>query len=165
MGLAMGFGLLVDNCIVVLENVYRRWNAGEDPERAAEEGSSEVVMPILASTATNLIVFLPFVYMQGDMRLYYVPLAVVVGLSQIASLVVGFTFIPAPSARLLKRRTRRAALGGDPRGDEAKPPRAPLYTRFYAAVVGWTLRNPWVTVTVAALMFGGSAWLFDKYVT
>jgi HAE1 family hydrophobic/amphiphilic exporter-1 len=162
MGLAMGFGLLVDNCIVVLENVYRRWRAGEDPGTAAEQGSSEVVLPILASTATNLIVFLPFVYMQGDMRLFYVPLAIVVGLSQIASLVVGFTFIPSLSARLLRGRQR-----GTPPAEPAAPAarRLPLYMRFYAAVVGWTLRNPWVTVTVAAAMFGGSWWLFDRYVT
>jgi HAE1 family hydrophobic/amphiphilic exporter-1 len=162
MGLAMGFGLLVDNCIVVLENIYRRWQGGEAPALAAEEGSRDVVMPILASTATNLIVFVPFVYLQGEMRMFYVPLAIVVGLSQLASFVVGFTFIPALSARLLGRRVRAAGTAAAPL---PAPPTPPLYTRFYAALVGWTLRHPWVTVSVAAAMFGGSAWLFDKYVT
>ena len=57
MGLAMGFGLIVDNSIVVLENVYRRWQSGERPAEAAEGGAKEVVLPILAATATTLIVF------------------------------------------------------------------------------------------------------------
>ena len=158
MGLAMGFGLLVDNSIVVLENVYRRRQAGDEPRRAAEQGAAEVVVPILASTATNLIVFVPFVYLQGEMRTYYVPLAIVVGLSQVASLLVGFSYIPAVTARLAKRRAGQgrpaAATGG-----------GPLYVRFYAALVGRTLRRPWLTVAAAAVLFWGSAWLFDNHVT
>ncbi|RMH17091.1 MAG: efflux RND transporter permease subunit, partial [Gemmatimonadetes bacterium] len=106
-GLAMGFGLIVDNSIVVLENVYRRWQRGEDAARAAEDGTREVVLPILASTATTLIVFVPFVYLQGELRVFYVPLAVVVGLTLLASLFVAFTFIPATAARLLARDARR----------------------------------------------------------
>lgn len=159
MGLAMGFGLLVDHSIVVLENIYRRWQSGDAPDRAAEVGTREVVLPLIASVATNLIVFLPFVYLQGEMRLYYVPLAVVVGLCQIASLFVGFTFIPGLAARLFRRRARRAMAAAP------TPSRPPLYTRFYATLVGWTLRHPWVTVSCAMLLFGGSLWLFDTYVT
>ncbi|MGB1780169.1 MAG: efflux RND transporter permease subunit, partial [Longimicrobiales bacterium] len=101
MGLAMGFGLIVDNSIVVLENVFRRWQGGEPAESAAEGGARDVVLPILASTATTLIVFVPFVYLQGELRVFYVPLAIVVALTLIASLFVAFTFIPSISARLL----------------------------------------------------------------
>ena len=169
MGLAMGFGLLVDNSIVVLENVYRRRQAGDEPRRAAEQGAAEVVVPILASTATNLIVFVPFVYLQGEMRTYYVPLAIVVGLSQVASLLVGFSYVPAVTARLAKRRAGRAlrtgAAGPHAAAPGARPAHVPLYARFYAAVIGWTLRRPWLTVTVTAVLFWGSAWLFDNYVT
>jgi hydrophobic/amphiphilic exporter-1 (mainly G- bacteria), HAE1 family len=101
MGLALGFGLIVDNSIVVLENIYRRWQGGEAPAVAAEEGAREVVLPILASTATTCIVFLPFLYLQGELRIYYLPLAVVVGLTLLASIFVAFTFIPALAARIL----------------------------------------------------------------
>jgi len=101
MGLAMGFGLIVDNSIVVLENIYRRWQGGERPILAAEKGASQVVLPILAATATTLIVFVPFVYLQGELRIYYVPLAIVVGLTLLASLFVAFTFIPALAGRIL----------------------------------------------------------------
>ncbi len=101
MGLAMGFGLIVDNSIVVLENVYRRWQRGESPLEAAETGSRQVVLPILAATATTLIVFVPFVYLQGELRIYYVPLAIVVGLTLLASIFVAFSFIPSLAGRIL----------------------------------------------------------------
>jgi HAE1 family hydrophobic/amphiphilic exporter-1 len=179
MGLAMGFGLIVDNAIVVLENVYRRWRGGEDAPSAAEGGTREVVLPILASTATTLIVFVPFVYLQGELRVFYVPLAVVVGLTLIASLFVAFTFIPSLASRILRRRGAGAGQAehrtteeatpvtppGEASGASAAPPRRPLYVRFYADVVGFTVRHPWAAFLVTAMAFGGSYHLFDKYVT
>ena len=156
MGLAMGFGLIVDNSIVVLENVYRRWQGGDDAPAAAERGAREVVLPILASTLTTLIVFVPFVYLQGELRVFYVPLAVVVALTLAASLFVAFTFIPSLAARILARGGGRARSGGA---------RRPLYVRFYADLVGFTVRHPWVTLVFTAAVFGGSYYLFDRYVS
>src|SRR5690606_14535790 len=69
---------------------------------AAHRGARDVVLPILAATGTTVIVVVPFVYLQGELRAYYVPLAVVVAVSLIASLFVAFTFIPAVSRRLLR---------------------------------------------------------------
>jgi HAE1 family hydrophobic/amphiphilic exporter-1 len=66
MGIALGFGLIVDNAIVVLENVYRYRGRGELAEVAAERGTRAVVLPVLASTLTTLIVIVPFVYLQGE---------------------------------------------------------------------------------------------------
>ena len=188
MGLAMGFGLIVDNAIVVLENVFRRWQAGRDPMGAATEGARQVVLPILTSTATTLIVYVPFVYLQGELRVFYAPLAIVVALTLGASLLVAFTFIPALAARVLPRvRGDEAGTGtfdgsqpdaargvpesgvpGKPRHPDLQEPRsqeAPLYTRLYSMIISFTLRQAWLTVTVAVLTFVGSWYLFDKYVT
>jgi HAE1 family hydrophobic/amphiphilic exporter-1 len=162
MGLAMGFGLIVDNSIVVLENVYRRWQGGEDGPTASERGTREVVLPIAASTLTTLIVFVPFVYLQGELRVYYVPLAIVVGLTLLASLFVAFTFIPALGARLLSGRPPRATQA--PSGSEAGVS-APLYIRFYEGLLGLSLRGPWLAVLLAAGALAGSWYLFDNYVT
>ena len=158
MGLAMGFGLIVDNSIVVLENVYRRWQAGEAAAEAAEQGARDVVLPILASTATTLIVFVPFVYLQGELRIYYVPLAIVVALTLVASLLVAFTFIPAVSARIL-------AIGARDRSGAGAATRRPLYVRFYSDLVSFNLRHPWLAILVTVSVFGGSYYLFDQYVT
>lgn len=165
MGLAMGFGLIVDNSIVVLENVYRRWQGGEAAATAAEAGAREVVLPILASTATTLIVFVPFVYLQGELRVFYVPLAIVVGLTLIASLFVAFTFIPALASRFL---AGNGPGGGSPGATgviSATPHgRRPLYLRFYSDLVGFTVRHAWMAMTFTVLVFGGSYYLFDRYV-
>ncbi len=192
MGLAMGFGLIVDNAIVVLESVFRRWQAGREAVDAAGEGTRQVVLPILTSTATTLIVFVPFVYLQGELRVFYVPLAIVVALTLGASLLVAFTFIPALAARVLPRVRRGTGAaeanatddrstgiatprrpGGAAREDgaarvasaTANHERPPLYTRVYSAIVGFTLHRPWLAVTVATLAFGGSWYLFENHVT
>jgi HAE1 family hydrophobic/amphiphilic exporter-1 len=170
MGLAMGFGLIVDNAIVVLENIYRKWQEGQQRDQAAagtavaaaEAGAREVGLPILAATATTVIVFLPFLYLQGELRDYYIPFAIVVGMSLLASLFVAFTFIPALAARLLVGSTKRA------RGAGPSMPRSegrPFYVRVYATLLRGTLRWPWVTALAALVILGGSYRVFDKYVT
>src|SRR5690606_18477789 len=159
MGLAMGFGLVVDNAIVVLENIYRHRRAGMAPDEAAAVGAREVVLAILAATLTTVVVLVPFVYLQGELQMYYVPLAIVVGFSLLASLFVAFTFIPALGSRILR------AVPPAPASAAAGAPGAPLYIRFYRAMIGFTLRWPWLTMVCSLLMLGGSYYLFDKYVT
>ena len=107
MGLAMGFGLIVDNSIVVLENIYRYHKMGLPAPIAAERGTREVVMPVVSATLTTMIVVVPFVYLQGELRLYYMPMGIVVGISLLASIFVAFTFIPALAARTLDRGNAR----------------------------------------------------------
>jgi HAE1 family hydrophobic/amphiphilic exporter-1 len=158
MGLAMGFGLIIDNAVVVLENVFRHARTAPDAEQAAERGAREMVLPVLAATLTTIIVFIPFVYLQGELRLFYVPLAIVVGFTNLASLLVTFSFTPALAGRLLGSKVRSIR-------ERARDERPPLYARVYAALVGATLRRPWVAVAASVLVLAGSAYLFDKYVT
>jgi hydrophobic/amphiphilic exporter-1 (mainly G- bacteria), HAE1 family len=157
MGLAMGFGLVIDNAVVVLENVHRHTRTAGSAEAAAERGAREMVLPVLAATFTTLVVFIPFVYLQGELRLFYIPLVIVVGFTNLASLFVSFSFTPALAGRFLRGEVRRAA---------AAPvrERPPLYVRVYAALVRGTLRFPWVAVVLPLLVLGGSWHLFDKNV-
>jgi HAE1 family hydrophobic/amphiphilic exporter-1 len=99
-GLAWGFGLVVDNAIVVLENVERRRSRGEGRLDAARHGARQVALPVVAATATTAIVLLPFLFLQGELRVWYVPLGWAVGFSIVASLFVAFTFVPSMAARL-----------------------------------------------------------------
>ncbi len=154
MGLAMGFGLVVDNSIVVLENIYRRWQEGRTREEATMGGASNVVLPIIAATGTNLIVLVPFVYLQDEQRLYYLPLAIAVGLSLLASLLVAFSFIPALAGKLLP--ARQEGFGG--------PARMPLYQRFYRTVVTGTLRWPWLTLSIPIAALCITGYLFNEHV-
>jgi len=164
MGLAMGFGIIVDNAIVVLENTYRKWRVAQwqGIAEVAEEAAKEVVLPILAATATTIIVFIPFVYLQGELRVYYIPLALVVVLGQLASLFVAFTFIPALAAKLLARGPAGRRAGGRTVPEDNGPP---IYVRLYAGLLRLTLRWPWVAIGLTLAAIGGSYFLFNKYVT
>ncbi len=169
MGLAMGFGLVVDNAIVVLENIYRYRRQGMAPLDAARQGARDVVLPILAATGTTVVVVIPFVYLQGELRIYYVPLAIVVGLSLLASLFVAFSFIPSLGAKLLARvrpRAGDAPIGTTPTATGAPlPGQRILLVRAYSGLVRASLRFPWATVVLGLSMLGGSYFLFDKFVT
>lgn len=100
-GLALGFGMMVDNSIVVLDNIHRHRERGSGRLAAASIGTSRVMLPILAGTATTIIVFLPFLYLQGELRVVYMPFALAVVVSLACSLLVSFTLIPSLAARFL----------------------------------------------------------------
>jgi multidrug efflux pump subunit AcrB len=170
MGLAMGFGLVVDNAIVVLENTYRRRRLGEAAVEAATRGAGDVALAILASTGTTLVVLIPFVYFQDELRIYYVPLAMVVGIALIASLVVAFTFIPSVGARILgavKPATDDSAPAPRNATEALIPPglRRSFIVRTYGGLISGSLRMPWLTVAIALVALGGSWYVFDKYVS
>lgn len=100
-GLALGVGMLVDNAIVVLENIFRYRNQGLDLREAAVEGSSEVGMAIVASTLTTVVVFLPVVFMGGMTAQIFKELALTVTFSLLASLFVAQTLVPMLSSKFL----------------------------------------------------------------
>lgn len=100
-GLALGIGMLVDNAIVVLENIYRMREGGLEAERAAVEGSEEVTAAIIASTLTTLAVFLPMVFIRGMSGVMFKQLAYVVSFSLACSLAVALSVVPMLSVRFL----------------------------------------------------------------
>lgn len=99
--LALGVGQLLDNSIVVLENVFRHRELGKEPKEAAIIGADEVTSPIIASTLTSVVVFLPMIFMQGMTGLMYRQLAFVVVFALICSLVTALTMVPMLSSKLL----------------------------------------------------------------
>lgn len=100
-GLALGVGMLVDNSIVVLENIYRFRQEGHSRKEAAETGAREVTMAITASTLTTVAVFLPIVFVEGMTATIFKQLALTVTMSLMASLVVSLTLVPMLSSKLL----------------------------------------------------------------
>jgi HAE1 family hydrophobic/amphiphilic exporter-1 len=141
---ALGFGLFVDDSIVVFENVLRHRERGAAPAEAAVRAPREVFVAVLASTLTTISVFVCFPYFQGRLKIYYLPLAVVISSALAASLLVSFTLIPALSPRFMRKvRVRPSA---------AAPKR---FERFLAV----TLRHPLpVLLVVAGLLCGSYKW-------
>jgi HAE1 family hydrophobic/amphiphilic exporter-1 len=149
-GLALGFGLFVDNSIVVFENVLRLRERGFPPVKAAIQGAREVFLPVLAATLTTMSVFFSFVYFTGRMKIYYLPLAIVITSALAASLLVSFSLIPALSPRLLKER---------------KKVKKEKFRNAYVKFLRFILRHPLEVVLIIAAIFYGSYKWFRSEVT
>ena len=101
-GLALGIGMLVDNSIVVIENIYRLRGEGYSIRKAAVEGASQVTGAIIASTLTTICVFAPSIFTEGITRQLFVDIALTIAFTLAASLLVALTFVPMMAAGLLK---------------------------------------------------------------
>ncbi len=102
-GLSLGIGMLVDNSIVVIENIYRLRGRGVPAARAAVQGTKQVGMSIVASTLTSVCVFLPVIFSSSIVRSLMQPMSLCIGYCLMASLVVAMTVVPASSATVLKK--------------------------------------------------------------
>ncbi|MGN0401922.1 MAG: efflux RND transporter permease subunit [Acetatifactor sp.] len=100
-GLALGIGMLVDNSIVVIENIYRLRGLGYGVKEAAMEGAKEVAGAITASTLTTVCVFLPIVFTEGITRQLFVDMGLTIGYSLLASLIIAMTVVPAMASKVL----------------------------------------------------------------
>lgn len=151
-GLALGIGMLVDNAIVVLENIYRKHEGGLAPDRAAIEGCKEVTGAVIAGTATTLAVFVPVVFLGGFAGVFFREMAVVVCFSLMCSLIVALTLVPMIASRLL-RGGARASFGR---------PSTPLFERGYRRVLARVLRRPGVVIVIATLVFVATGLLVPR---
>lgn len=143
--LALGFGMFIDNSIVVFENILRLRERGLTPREAAVQGPKEVFVAVLASTLTTMAVFFSFPFFQGKLKIYYLPLAIVIASAMAASLLVSFSLIPALSPRLIEKRKRTGS-------EEKRSPR-------FEKALSFLLRHPIeVLLVVAALLFGAYRW-------
>lgn len=102
-GLAIGVGMLVDNSVVVIENIYRLRGLGYTPIQSALNGARQISGAIVASTLTTICVFLPIVFVEGITRQIFVDMALTIAYSLIASLIVALTLVPAMSRGMLKK--------------------------------------------------------------
>jgi HAE1 family hydrophobic/amphiphilic exporter-1 len=157
-GLALGIGMLVDNAIVVLENIFRLREAGAGPEQAAVSGSEEVTSAIIASTLTTLAVFLPLVFVRGMSGVMFKQLSFVVGFSLLCSLGVAITLVPMLAARILHPKVL------DTRAERAWGQKvlfisSRIFTKFedgYKQVLHVALGHRFVIVAAGALILIGS---------
>ncbi|MGN1147571.1 MAG: efflux RND transporter permease subunit, partial [Lachnospiraceae bacterium] len=102
-GLALGIGMLVDNSIVVIENIYRLRSEGKSMREAAIDGAKEVAGAIMASTLTTVCVFLPIVFTEGITRQLFVDMGLTIAYSLLASLLIALTVVPAMASKMLTK--------------------------------------------------------------
>jgi multidrug efflux pump subunit AcrB len=145
-GLALGVGMLVDNSIVVIENIYRLRAEGVSAVRAAVQGTREVAGAIASSTLTTVCVFLPIVFVQGISRELFTDMGLTIAYSLLASLLVAMTLVPAVSSRALKQplQQKKTWFGS--------------FANGYGSLLSRSLQHKWVVLTASVLLLALSAW-------
>ena len=164
-GLALGIGMLVDNSIVIIENIFRYRESGSKANEAARHGTQEMANAIIASTLTTVAVFLPLVlFIRGLARELFRDLAFTVTFSLLASLVVALTLIPMLSSRIrrVKIKKKSSALLNVEEELEGRGAVLRFLDRVYRAVLGWSLRHRWVIVVLVLVLFGASLALIPR---
>ncbi len=161
MALGVSIGVLVTNALVVLENIMRHLQLGETPEDAAEIGTREISVAVIASTATNVVVFTPIAFMSGIVGQFFIQFALTVVFSTLFSLLISFTLTPMMAAKMLRQKVKK---------EESRN----LLTKFgdlwdrgyrdleayYRIALSWSMRHPFVTSFLVFLVFAYSLFLF-----
>ena len=152
-GLALGVGMLVDNAIVVLENIYRHREEGKKGREAAVIGSREVATAITASTLTTIAVFVPVMFIGGYTAQQFQQLAWVVSFSLLCSLVVALTVVPALCSR------RQSTGGSSVRILRYAERAMNSMAASYSELIGWSLANRGMVTLLAVASFVCAIWL------
>ncbi len=145
-GLALGIGMLVDNSIVVIENIYRLKKLGMSAKKAAVEGASQVGGAIIASTLTTVCVFAPIIFTDGITRQLFVDIALTIAFTLAASLIVALTFVPMMASGMLKN---------------AVEPKTKLYDKFrdwYGNMLYYILRLKPLVLILSLVLLVVSTW-------
>lgn len=158
-GLALGVGMLADNAIVVLENIFRRRESGAESENAAVSGSEEVISPIIASTLTTLVVFLPLIFVRGMAGVMFKQLSLVVGFSLLCSLGVAVTLVPMLAAKMLHLIRTHNPVANGPGSHKWFSISGRFFTRMednYKQLLHFALDHRKLVVASAVLLLVGS---------
>ncbi|MFW5984836.1 MAG: efflux RND transporter permease subunit [Halanaerobiaceae bacterium] len=158
-GLALGVGMLVDNSIVVLENIFRLREEGESPINAAETGSSQVAAAIISSTITTAIVFLPVVFIEGMASQLFSELSLTVAFSLFASLMMALTLLPMLSRFLLKEESQKGILATI--NKNIFDPFFNLVNKLFSGILKLCLDHPLIIVIIAIMFVGTGLLVFN----
>lgn len=149
-GLALAVGMLVDNSIVVIENIYRLRNLGYSRVKAAVIGAKQVAGAIASSTLTTICVFLPIVFTDGLARQLFVDMGLTIAYSLVASLVVALTVVPAMASAMLKNTK------------DAKESLFDKLTKLYEKGLGWNIDHGWLVILLATGLMAFAGWQVTK---
>ena len=153
-GVAAAIGLLIDDAIVVVENIYTHMSRGQSRREAVQSAVSEITIPIIGSTITPVVVFLPLTLLTGVTGVFFRSLALTMSVALLTSLVLALGFTPILAERFVKAKpdsnadeeTHGRILGG--------------IIRRYETVLGFALDNRWIVALTILLVFVGSFFLY-----
>lgn len=144
-GLALGIGMLVDNSIVVLENIYRNRSLGVDRVTASIDGTNEVSMAVTASTLTTIAVFIPIVFTGGLAATIFKDFALSIVIALMSSLMVALTLVPMLSSKLIAVKNLESEI-------EQEKKHGPLVV-IYKKILSFSLRHRLITIIISIALF------------
>jgi len=153
-GVAAAIGLLIDDAIVVVENIYTHMSRGQSRREAVQSAVSEITIPIIGSTITPVVVFLPLTLLTGVTGVFFRSLALTMSVALLTSLVLALGFTPVLAERFVK-----AKPGSNP-DEETHGGILGAIIRRYEAVLGFALDNRWIVALTILLVFVGSFFLY-----
>jgi HAE1 family hydrophobic/amphiphilic exporter-1 len=151
LGLIVGIGMLVDNAVVVMENIFRLREEGYDRQTASRQGAKEVSLAVAAATSTSVVVFLPLIFNKpSEMNIYLRELGITVCITLLASLFISQTLIPMATSWFIRSKPR-------PRG------RLMIWVEnHYVRLLGFNLRHRWLTPLIGTVVVAGAVFPFMK---
>ncbi len=159
LGIVLSIGLVVDDAIVVLENIYARIEKGEKPMEAAAKGSEEIFFAVIATTVALAAVFLPVIFLTGTTGRLFREFGIVVAGSVIISAFVALTMTPMLSARMLKQRSKQNAFY------RFTEPFFVWLNESYDAALTKFMKIKWVSFPIILVMGLGIYWFFNNLQT
>ncbi|MBV8858659.1 MAG: efflux RND transporter permease subunit, partial [Acidobacteria bacterium] len=162
-GVAAAIGLVIDDAIVVVENIYTHLARGQSRREAVQSAVSEITVPIIGSTVTPVVVFLPLTLLTGVTGVFFRSLALTMAVALLTSLVLALSFTPVLAERFVKAKRRDEEVAGGPRDEEEEEQggrflRAVI--RRYEWVLGHALDNRWIILLIMAGVLVGSYLLY-----
>ncbi len=159
LGLTLAVGIVIDDAIIVLENIYRFIEEkGMPPYEAAILATKEIALAVMATTLSLVIIFVPIAFTSGYAKRYLAQFGWTMAMSILVSMLVAFTLTPALSSRLLKKRLGITKTGhGKPSHEHT------FFDRSYVSVLDWSLRHRWVIIAICIVTFG-STFVINKFI-
>lgn len=157
-GISIGVGMLVDNSVVVLENIYRYRKLGYEAEEAAYLGTKEISLSVMASTLTTVAVFIPLIFIKGIIGQVFFDLSMTVCIALVSSLIVSLTFVPMACSKLLKKDIRIEDKKNNvfTKASDYVGKGVDSLDGVYRKVLSWCLKHRKKTVIITLAVFIGT---------
>lgn len=153
MGLSLGIGMLVDNSVVVVDNIFRHMTElGKNKIQAAKDGAEEMALPVLASTMTTVAAFLPLVFQEGLAKEQFNNLCYAISYSLLASLIISLTFVPMIASKIIDQKKNLNAEGKI----------MTTFRKIYVNSLKWSIRRRGIVLLILFALFSSSLYVASK---
>lgn len=156
LGLSLAIGIVVDDAIMVLENIFRHFEMGKDKRSASLDGAKEITFAAMAATVAIIAIFFPIAYMKGIIGKYFYQFAVTISVAVFLSLIEALTLTPMRCAQFMSHSEKRSRVG------LILDKLFERFENFYKSLLPWILDHRFITIFISVILFGASLFVVPK---